>query len=128
MLNKKLLFSALILAAACQKDLKPEDEQAPEICRLSKMIQGTNNGSVDDTIYTFYYNNDGRLEKVNEHYMSTSGKYDFNLQYDANNRLVHVGPGIETDFFYNERGLLREISFGFGDDSVRLEYVYRPVV
>ncbi len=124
-MSKKPLFLLLfVLAFACQKEISSADDTGiinPK-CRLTKIIQGTHDGLQDDTTITFAYNDAGRLEKVNIKQLDFDE--DFVLHYDNKDRLIQVNGFIGTNFVYNDRGLLSEITYLMFSDSSKDQFVY----
>lgn len=134
---KKHLFALLcILVLACQKDNDPTVEEAKKNCRLTKIIQGVHNGAADDTTSMFYYDNSGQLSNFTQ--SGSASNWDFPMKYDAQHRLIKIEGPWETEFAYNNKGLLSEVQyvrfarpekmvFEYGADTVpsyAMEYVF----
>jgi hypothetical protein len=130
-MQKKLMyFSVLLLFMACQRETSPPTPTPPnqttKQCRLVKLIQGTHNGAVDDTTFTFYYDTSGKMISVTDH----NPGYDddkYTLTYDNSGRLIKVidSSGYANSLFsYTGNGLLSDMRTFRLMDSIRMHFTY----
>ncbi|OQP47798.1 hypothetical protein A4H97_31025 [Niastella yeongjuensis] len=121
-------FVLLLFVISCNDKDSPIDPPTDPVkkCRLVKMIQGTNNGAVNDTTFNFYYDAAGKLYMVTGSYAGYRRIDTSLITYNDSGKLVKIstpGSAYGTTFSYTSNGLLSEINHS-SYDPMRMRYVY----
>lgn len=128
-MQKAILYASLFLFVISCED-KDEDLVTPDpepACKITKIIQGTNNGASPDTTYTFFYDASGKLTKINRIQPQYSSNYDNIVSYDGSGRLSSVvtSDNYRGNFYkYTSGGKLDEIIYLSGLDSTKFRFIY----
>jgi hypothetical protein len=135
-MQKSILYAFVLLlfVISCEpkKDSPIEPKEEPvKKCRLVKMIQGTHNGTVNDTTFNFYYDASGKLNMVTDFYSGYPGIDTLSLTYNDSGKLAKIiqsryfNPN-GTTFAYTSTGLLNEVNYRSltSFDYMKLRFVY----
>jgi hypothetical protein len=122
-MQKILLYAfVLLLFISC----RPERDNKPSgNCGLVKLIQGTHNGSGDDTTYLFKYDASGKITHITESNPRYNYTHEYNLTYNNLGRLASATSPTATNYYkYKANGLPDEVTTTYFADTTRFRFDY----